>query len=337
MKAVGFSQPQPIESKTSLLDLELPQPVAGPGQILVRVKAVSVNPIDTKMRIRTTPAQGSYQVLGWDAAGVVIETGEDTTRFKKGDEVFYAGALNNRGTNAEYHVVDERIVGRKPTTLTFEEAAAMPLTSITAWESLFTRLQIDSPVPGGDAAVVIIGAAGGVGSIAMQLVRAQTNLTVIATASRPETVEWCKESGAHHVIDHSSPLKPQLEKVGIPNPSFVFSVTQTHRHLKDIASFIAPQGRMALIDDPVDLDISPLKQKSISIHWESMFTRSVFNTPDIAEQGRILNTVSQLLDAGKIRTTMKENFGVISAKNLKAAHSLLESGRSIGKIVLTGY
>lgn len=337
MKAVGFRMPLPIEEDSSLLDIEVPRPVAGPGELLVQVKAISVNPIDTKMRIRTTPAEGIVRILGWDAAGVVTETGEGVSRFSRGDEVFYAGTLNMPGTNAEYHLVDERLVGKKPPTLTFEEAAALPLTSITAWESLFERLRIHAPVSGGASAVVVIGGAGGVGSVAIQLIRAYTDLKVIATASRPETREWCKTMGAHYVVDHSIPLTPQLNEMGVFNPSFVFSITQTHRHLKDIATFIAPQGRMALIDDPVELDISPLKQKSVSIHWESMFTRSVFDTPDIAEQGGILSQVAELIDSGKLQTTMKHHFGPLSAENLKKAHAILESGRSIGKIVLSGY
>lgn len=336
MKAVGFRIPLPIEDDDSLLDIEVPRPVAGPGELLVQVKAVSVNPIDTKMRVRTTPAAGTSRILGWDAAGVIVDIGEGVSRFSTGEEVFYAGTLNRPGTNAEYHIVDERLVGKKPRTLTFEEAAALPLTSITAWESLFERLRIHIPVPGGASAVVVIGGAGGVGSVAIQLIRAFTDLTVIATASRSESREWCKSMGAHYVIDHSIPLTPQLNEAGILNPPFVFSITQTHRHLKDIAAFIAPQGRMALIDDPIEFDISPLKQKSVSVHWESMFTRSVFDTPDIDEQGNILSQVAELLDSGKIRTTMRQNFGPLSAVNLKKAHALLESGSSIGKIVLSG-
>ena len=263
--------------------------------------------------------------------------GPDATLFRPGDPVFYAGALGRQGTNSELHLVDERIVGRKPATLSFAEAAALPLTAITAWETLFDRLDIRRPVPGASAAILIVGGAGGVGSIATQLVRQLTDLTVVATASRPETVAWSRDLGAHHVVDHAKPLAAEVEALGLGTPSFVFSTTQTDRHLAELARLIAPQGRLALIDDPASFDLSQFKQKSASVHWEFMFTRSMFATADIEEQGRLLNEVARLVDAGTLRTTLSETFGQIDAANLRRAHALIESGRAKGKIVLDGW
>ena len=248
MRAVGFHKPLPIEDDQSLLDLTLPDPVPGPRDLLVRVRAVSVNPVDTKVRMRANPQEGQPQVLGYDAAGVVEAVGPEVTRFKAGDAVFYAGALGRPGTNAELHLVDERIVGAKPATLSFAEAAAMPLTTITAWEALFDRLDLRKPVPGAAPALLIVGGAGGVGSMATQLARQLTDLTVIATASRPETAEWSRTLGAHHVIDHTKPLAAEVAALGLGAPGFVFSTTHTDRHLPEIGKLIAPQGRFALID-----------------------------------------------------------------------------------------
>jgi NADPH:quinone reductase len=277
------------------------------------------------------------RVLGWDAAGIVTAVGPDVRHFKVGDEVFYAGAVDRPGTNAEYHLVDERIVGTKPKSLDFSAAAALPLTSITAWEMLFHRLHIDIPVVGAANAILIIGGAGGVGSIAVQLARKLTNLTVIATASRPETRRWVEELGAHHVIDHSKPLAAQVEALGLGAPAFVFATTNSDTHRMEIAALIAPQGRFGLIDDPKSYDIMPFKWKSVSIHWEVMFTRSRYDTADIEEQRKLLNRVAELVDAGTLRTTLADDLGTISAANLKKAHALLESGRARGKIVLTGF
>ncbi|WP_438345613.1 zinc-binding alcohol dehydrogenase family protein [Methylorubrum populi] len=337
MRAVGFHKPLPIEDDQSLLDLTLPDPVPGPRDLLVRVRAVSVNPVDTKVRMRTNPPDGQPQVLGYDAAGLVEAVGPEVTRFKVGDAVFYAGALGRPGTNAELHLVDERIVGAKPATLSFAEAAAMPLTAITAWEALFDRLDLRKPVPGAAPALLIIGGAGGVGSIATQLARQLTDLTVIATASRPETVEWSRTLGAHHVIDHTKPLAAEVAALGLGAPGFVFSTTHTDRHLPEIGKLIAPQGRFALIDDPAALDVLPFKQKSVSTHWEFMFTRSMFATADMGAQGDLLDAVSRLVEAGTLTTTVAERFGAISAANLRRAHALIESGRAKGKIVLEGW
>jgi NADPH2:quinone reductase len=338
MRAVGYQVSRPIEDPASLIDIELPKPVPTGRDLLVAVRAVSVNPVDTKVRMRAGPEAGQYKVLGWDAAGVVEAVGPDATLFRPGDEVFYAGAIGRSGTNAEFHLVDERIVGRKPSSLSFAEAAALPLTAITAWEALFDRLAVRKAVPGAAKAVLITGGAGGVGSIAIQLLRQLTDLTVIATASRPETAEWCRALGAHHVVDHAKPLAAEVEALGLGQPGWVFSITQTDRHIAEIVKLIAPQGRIALIDDPASaIDIMPLKQKCLSLHWELMFTRAMFETPDMGEQGRLLNEVSRLVEAGTIRTTFGEHFGRIDAANLRRAHALIESGRAKGKIVLEGW
>lgn len=337
MKAVGFRSPLPIEDPASLSDIDLPHPHPAGRDILVRVEAVSVNPVDTKVRMRPQAESGSWKVLGWDAAGTVEAVGAEATLFRPGDAVFYAGAIGRPGTNAEFHLVDERIVGKKPASLGFAEAAALPLTAITAWEALFDRLDIRKAVPGATNAVLIIGGAGGVGSIATQLARKLTDVTVITTASHPETAEWSRGLGAHHVIDHSKPLSAQIEELGIGQPGFVFSTTNTGEHLAEIAKLIAPQGRFALIDDPASLEVSLFKLKSVSTHWEFMFTRSMFDTTDIAEQGALLNEVARLVDAGTVKTTLAESFGAISAENLRRAHALIESGRAKGKIVLAGW
>ena len=337
MKAVGYTASLPIEEAQSLVDFEaaMPEPVG--RDIRVAVKAVSVNPVDTKIRQRREDPDGKPQVLGWDASGVVVAVGPDVTGFEVGDEVFYAGAIDRPGTNSEYHLVDERIVGHKPTSLDWAQAAALPLTSVTAWETLFDRLDVRKPVSGAANALLIIGGAGGVGSITIQLARQLTDLTVIATASRDETRGWVEDLGAHHVIDHRKPLAGQVEALGIGAPGFVFSTTHTDEHIAGIGELIAPQGRLALIDDPKTLDIAPLKQKSISVHWELMYTRSLFQTPDMGEQGRLLDEVAALVDAGTIRTTLAENFGTIDAANLRRAHERIESHTAKGKIVLEGF
>lgn len=338
MRAVGYKSPLPIENPESLVDIELPRPKPAGRDLLVQVKAVSVNPVDTKVRKSVRPEGTEWKVLGWDAAGIVVETGPETTLFKPGDEVFYAGALTRPGSNAEYQLVDERIVGAKPKLLGWSEAAALPLTAITAWETLFDRLDVKGrQVPGSAKAILIIGGAGGVGSITIQLARQLTELTVIATASRPETRAWVADLGAHHVVDHSRPLAQQVAALGVGAPAFVFSTTNTDKHLSEIVELIAPQGRFAVIDDPPTLDVNAFKRKSVSVHWELMFTRSLYETPDIGEQGRLLGAVSRLVDEGTIRTTLGENFGVINAANLKRAHALIESGKARGKITLEGF
>jgi NADPH2:quinone reductase len=337
MKAVGYKMPGSITDEAALVDIELPEPTATGHDILVAVKAVSVNPVDYKVRQSTPPQDDAWKVLGWDAAGIVSAVGSDVTQFQPGDEVFYAGSITRPGTNAEFHLVDARIVGRKPASLDWAEAAALPLTSLTAWEALFDRLNVTKAVPGAAPAILIIGGAGGVGSIAVQLARERTDLTVIATASRPETREWVRSLGAHHVIDHSKPLAAQVADLGIGAPAFVFSTTQTRQHVSEIAELIAPQGRFGLIDDPKDFDIMLFKRKSVSIHHELMFTRSIYGTQDMDEQGKILNAVAILVDGGKIRTTLTERLSPINASNLKQVHALIESGTAKGKIVLEGF
>jgi zinc-binding alcohol dehydrogenase family protein len=266
----------------------------------------------------------------------VVEVGPEVTGFRPGETVFYAGSIARPGANSEFHLVDERIVGHTPQSLSPAEAAALPLTAITAWEMLFDRLDVRRPVPG-SASVLIIGGAGGVGSIAIQFVRALTDLTVIATASRPETEAWARELGAHHIVDHAKPLAPQIAALGIGAPGFVFATTESARHLADVIELIAPQGRFGVIDDPETLDIVGFKRKAVSVHWEMMFARPVFQTPDMAEQGRLLDEVARMVDDGRIRTTLTDVIRPISAANLKAAHALIESGRARGKIVLEGF
>lgn len=337
MKAVGYRNAGPVSDSQALEDITLPVPVPTGRDIRVAVRAVSVNPVDTKIRRGVAPPPGEHKVVGWDAAGVVDAVGPEATLFKPGDEVFYAGSLDRPGTNSALHIVDERIVGRKPRNLNFAEAAALPLTAITAWEALFDRLKVTVPTPEGAGSILVVGGAGGVGSIAIQILRQLTGLTIIATASRPETQAWVKEMGAHHVVDHREPLNEEVKRLGLSAPGFVFSTTETDKHLDAIVDLMAPQGRFCLIDDPPPLDIMKLKRKSLSLHWELMFTRPLYGTADIEEQHRLLNSVSAMVEEGKIRTTMSAHFGAITAANLLKAHALIESGSARGKIVLEGF
>ena len=337
MKAIGYKIPGPIEDEASLVDIDLPEPSPTGRDLLVEVKAISVNPVDYKVRRSAAPQDGEWKVLGYDAAGIVRAVGPDVTLFQPGDEIFYAGSITRPGTNAELHLVDERIVGKKPASLDWAEAAALPLTTLTAWEAFFDRLDVNKPVSGAASAILIIGGAGGVGSVAVQIARQRTDLTVIATASRPETRDWVKALGAHHVLDHSKPLAAQVEALGIGAPAFVFSTTHTGDHVGEIVELIAPQGRLCLIDDPDGFDVMPFKRKAVSIHHELMFTRPIYGTPDMAEQGRIINQASELVDAGKLRTTLTERLSPINAANLKHVHTLLESSTARGKFVLEGF
>jgi NADPH2:quinone reductase len=337
MKAVGYRKSLPIEDKDALIDFEAARPEPKGRDIRVAVKAISANPVDYKVRKRAAPPEGETKILGFDAAGVVDAVGPEVTLFKPGDEVFYAGSILRQGTNSEFHLVDERIAGNKPKKLSFAQAAALPLTSITAWELLFDRL---GAVPGKSVdprTLLIVGGAGGVGSIMIQLARRLTGLTVVATASRPDSVKWCLDLGAHAVIDHSTPMKEQIEKLKLPPVALVASLTFTDQHYKAIAELMAPQGKFGLIDDPPEFTMSAFKGKAISVHWESMFTRSSFQTPDMIAQHNLLNDVADLIDKGVLRTTMDQTFGTINAANLKRAHALLESGKSRGKIVLEGW
>ncbi len=337
MKAVGYKQAGALDRTESLVDIELDKPAPTSRDILVKVEAVSVNPVDCKIRKSMSPPEGSWKVLGWDAAGTIEAVGDGVKDFKVGDAVFYAGSLVRQGANVEYHLVDERIVGRRPATVSDVEAAALPLTAITSWEMMFDRLDVGKAVPGAANAILVIGGAGGVGSITIQLARALTDLTVIATASRPETVEWVKQLGAHHVIDHRKPLAEQVKALGIGAPAFVFSTNETKSQLSEIIELIAPQGRLGLIDDPDSLDIMGFKRKSVSVHQEFMFTRSMYGTTDMEEQGKLLTKVADLIDSGAIKTTVTEVLRPINAENLKKAHATLESGRAKGKIVLEGF
>jgi zinc-binding alcohol dehydrogenase family protein len=337
MKAIAYYQNLPIQHPEALLDVQLPEPVIGEHDLLVEVKAISVNPVDVKVRAGMAPEQGQAKVLGWDVAGTVRSVGSKVSLFKAGDRVWYAGALQRPGANSELHAVDERIVGHMPESLDFSQAAALPLTTITAWELLFDRLQVLSNGTPSDKSLLIIGAAGGVGSIMVQLARQLTGLTVIGTASRPETQEWVKQLGAHHVIDHSRPLSAELQRIGIANVDYVASLNQTDAHFSEIVAAIAPQGKFALIDDPTALNVGELKRKSVSLHWEFMYTRSMFGTDDQIEQHHLLNRVAKLIDTGIIRTTVGEHFGTINAENLRRAHVLLESNKAKGKIVLSGF
>jgi len=337
MKAVGYQKSLPIEDKDALIDFEAAKPEPKGRDIRVAVKAVSANPVDYKVRKRAAPPADEYKILGFDAAGVVDAVGPDVALFKPGDEVFYAGSILRQGTNSEFHLVDERITGLKPKSLSFAQAAALPLTTITAWELLFDRL---GAVPGKSVdprTLLITGGAGGVGSILIQLARRLTGLTVVATATRPDSQKWCRDLGAHAVIDHNKPMKEQIEALKVPPVALVASLTFTDQHYKAIADFMAPQGKFGLIDDPPEFTMSVFKGKAISVHWESMFTRSSFQTPDMIAQHNLLNDTADLIDKSVLRTTMDQAFGTINAANLKRAHALLESGKSRGKIVLEGW
>lgn len=323
-----------IAEAGTLRDTDLPDPTPGEHDLLVDVRAVSVNPVDTKVRRRAS-TDGQPRVLGWDAAGVVLACGAAVTGFAVGDAVFYAGSMARPGCDSERHAVDARIVGPKPASLSFAEAAALPLTAITAWEMLFDRLQL--PTGGGAGTLLVIGGAGGVGSIAIQLARQRTDARIVATASRPETREWCLSLGAHEVIDHAGDMPAQLKSLGIKGVERIFCTQGTDRHWKALVRALAPQGRLGVIDDPEAFDVRELKQKSASLHWEAMFARSGFGTPDMIEQQNLLKQLSAMVDAGRVRTTLTDARGTINASNLTHAHAAIEAGGTRGKIVLAGF
>lgn len=332
MKAISYIDGMDHGFKNPLVDIEKAMPSLKDRDLLVRIKAISVNPVDTK--VRRNPVAGNMRILGWDAVGEVVEVSSGVQHFKVGDQVWYAGDLTRDGSNAEYQAVDERIVSLKPQSLSDAEAAALPLTAITAWEMLFDRFNVDLDQSDN---ILVIGGAGGVGSIAIQLLKAKTNLKVIATASREETKAWVKSLGADYVINHTQDLNPQIKALGLDAPRYIFSTNQTETYLHQISKLIAPQGKFGLIDDPKSLDIGEFKSKSVSVHWEFMFTRSMFNTTDIEQQSQLLHQVAELVDNHKIKTTLSQTLGKINAQNLKLAHELIESGRAKGKIVLEGF
>lgn len=343
MKAVALKAYLPISHPESLLDVTLEQPTPAGHDLLVAVDAISVNPVDTKVRKPKDKVEQDYRVLGWDAVGRVVATGPDVTLFKVGDAVYYAGSIARAGSNSEFQLVDERIVGHKPKHLSNAQAAAIPLTAITAWEGLFERLHIKqatnaSVTDGSPKRLLIIGGAGGVGSIAIQLAKTLTNVTIIATASRTESADWCKSLGADIVIDHNQSFSDQLNAQGINAVDYIFCLNNTEQHWANMAEVIKPQGHICSIvelSDAVDLNL--LKNKSVSFSWELMFTRSLFTTEDMIEQHHLLNRVAALIDEGTLITTVTEVLSPINAANLRSAHEKIETGKTIGKIVLENW
>ncbi len=332
MRAYGHTRPAPLDADDAIVEIDAPEPEPGPDDLLVEVRAVSVNPVDWKVRAGLGP-DGPFRILGWDAAGVVRAVGPRVEGFAPGDAVYYAGDLARPGSNAERQAVDHRIAARMPATLSFAEAAALPLTAITAWEMLFDRLGIAEGGGAGER-LLVVGAGGGVGSIAIQIARALTGLEVIATASRPETEAWVRELGAQHVVSHDGPFADAVRAIAPEGVDHVLSANGTDRNLDQIVAALRPQGRLGLIDDPETFDIMKLKTKAISLHWEFMFARPMHRTPDMAEQGRLLARVAALVDAGRVRTTVGAHLGRLSVETLREAHRLLESGRARGKLVL---
>ncbi|ETJ48180.1 zinc-binding alcohol dehydrogenase family protein [Pseudoalteromonas agarivorans] len=335
MKAIGYQKSLPIENELSLQDIELETPTAHGHDILVEVKAVSVNPVDFKVRQAMPAAEGEYKVIGWDATGVVKSVGENVSLFKPGDKVWYAGDITRSGSNAQFQLVDERIVGHMPSSLSYGEAAALPLTSITAWELLFDRLNVAKNDD--SKSILVIGAAGGVGSIMVQLLKQRTKLNIIASASRAETISWLEDLGADTIVNHRNPLSEEFAAKNLSEVDYVVSLNNTEQHLPEIEKVVKPQGQFALIDDPETLNIVPFKNKSVSVHWELMFTRSLFKTDDMQEQHVILNNVATMIDQGLIKTTVGEHLGKINAANLRKAHQHLESQTAKGKVVLEGF
>ena len=330
MKAVGLYRYLPIEHPESLLDLDVETPSASGRDLLVEVKAVSVNPVDTKRRAPKDTVEKTPKILGFDAAGVVKAAGSQATLFKPGDAVYYAGSVIRQGTNSEFHLVDERIVGRKPANLSFAEAAALPLTTLTAWELMFDRMGISRTGGHAGARLLVLGGAGGVGSIAIQLAKKLARLHVSASASRPESIGWAQELGADEVVDHTKPIDGEFD--------FVLCLSSSDFYWKEFPRITKPQGKVGLIVrtvKPVDLQI--LHDKSITVCLEGMFTRSTFKTSDIEAQHRLLDEAAGLVEAGVLRHTMKDNLGRICAEHLKRAHQRLEGGHVIGKLVLEGF
>lgn len=334
MKSIGFDRHLPVEDPSCFLELELPIPTATGHDLLVQVEAVSVNPVDTKVRSRIEGVLDEPCIAGYDAAGIVNAVGDEVTLFKPGDAVYYAGDITRPGTNSRLHLVDERIVGKKPETLPFEEAAAMPLTTITAWEALFHRMEVEK-----GKSILIIGGAGGVGSIAIQLAKVVAGMRVIATASRKESADWCRNLGADEIINHHKPFSGEFSRIGVDGVDYILCLNSTELHIGNMADVINPQGRICTIVETKDnqpVDVNVFQRKSVGFMWELMFTRSMFNTVDMQSQGDLLNEASRLLDRGQLRTTMTKSCGPLTTENLSKAHGLIETGRTIGKIVLSG-
>ncbi|RAR63793.1 zinc-binding alcohol dehydrogenase family protein [Paraburkholderia unamae] len=335
MKAIVYSQAGlPIDDPQALYEVDLPKPEPGPRDLLVKIEAISVNPVDSKLRQGMQPP--GARILGWDAAGTVESVGAEVRGFKPGDGVWYAGDITRPGSYAEFGLVDERIAGHRPTSISAAQAAALPLTAITAWELLFERLKVAERGGQGER-LLVIGAGGGVGSILVQLASKLTELTVIGTASRTASQAWVRELGANHVIDHAKPLRPQLEELGIKQVDHVISLTHTDSYYVQIVDLLKPQGQLALIDDPSTLDAMPLKRKSISLHWEFMFTRSMYRTADMDKQHLLLDRVASLIDQGTLTSTLGQHIGIVNATNLRKAHAQIESNKAVGKIVLEGF
>lgn len=338
MKAVGLYRYLPVDHPESLLDLELDMPHPAGRDLLVKVEAISVNPLDAKMRAPRDKVETRPRILGWDAAGTVVGAGPEATLFREGDRVYYAGSVTRQGANSEYHLVDECIVGRMPKTLGFAESAALPLTAITAWEALFDRLRCSRTGSDAGSTVLIIGGAGGVGSIAIQLAKALSGATVIATASRAQSRQWCRNLGADHVIDHGADMVQQLRELGLPAVEKILCLNDTDLHFPAMAELAAPQGAIcSIVENKRPLRIEALKDKSVGFAWESMFTRSRYGTPDMIAQHHLLTHVAQHIDLGTIKTTLGRKLGGINAANVRHAHALVESGHTVGKIVLEGF
>ncbi|MEC0265414.1 zinc-binding alcohol dehydrogenase family protein [Paenibacillus anseongense] len=335
MKAVGLFRYLPIEHPESLINVEIEKPVPTGKDLLIKVKAISVNPVDTKVRAPKEKTEDTVRVLGWDVAGIVEQTGPDCTLFEPGDEVYYAGSITRPGGNSEYHLVDERIAGRKPKSLNFADAAALPLTAITAWEGLYERLGVSrNKEENAGKTVLILGAAGGVGSIATQLAKL-AGLTVIGTASRPESEQWVKKMGADHIINHYDAFVPQLNTLGLTDVDYIFCLNSTAEHWQNMADAIAPQGKIcSIVETSQTLNMNLLKNKSVTFAWEFMFTRAMFQTSDMIEQHNLLNDVAVLVDNGLLSSTVTQRLTPIDAANLRKAHAMLEEGHTIGKIVL---
>ncbi|GAB7261018.1 zinc-binding alcohol dehydrogenase family protein [Dickeya ananatis] len=334
MAAIAFRRGAALTDPDCLTDIDTECPKPGPHDLLVAVRAVSVNPVDTKIRAGFIAAPDSVRSLGWDAAGIVEAVGEAVTLFRPGEAVYYAGSFDRSGSNAQFQLVDERIVGHMPETQGFAEAAALPLTSLTAWQLLFDRLGVRPGKPANVGSLLVLGAAGGVGSILIQLARRLTGLTVIATASREESRDWCLTLGAHRVIDHRQPLPAQIRALPVPPVTHVAALSNTAEHWTELADLIAPQGQLAIITDHETLDAVPFKGKSVSLHWEMVFTRPLFGTPDMIAQHRILDEVAALVDAGVLRSTACRVLHPLDAARLREAHRLVEQGGTTGKVVV---